>query len=117
MSIQPRKNRKARYDAPLHKRHNSMKANLSKELREELGVRSLSLKVGDKVKVLRGDFKDTEGKVVGINHTKYKVTVEGVSLNKQEGNSVLLPIDPSNLMITDADMDDKRRIKNNKGDK
>lgn len=117
MSIQPRKQRKSRYDAPLHKRHNSMKSNLSAELREKLGVRSLSLKVDDKVKVLRGDFKQTEGKVVGINRTKYKVTVEGVVLNKQEGNSVLLPLDPSNLMIIDADMSDKRRIKNNKGDK
>ncbi|WP_409199552.1 50S ribosomal protein L24 [Methanobrevibacter sp. DSM 116169] len=115
MSIQPRKQRKARYDAPLHKRQNYMSSNLSKELREQVGVRSLPIKVGDKVKVLRGDFKQQEGKVISITHRNYKVTVDGVVLNKPDGNAVYVPLDPSNLMIIDADLDDDRRIKNIEG--
>lgn len=116
MSIQPRKQRKARYDAPLHARNNGMNANLSAELKEELGVRSLPLRMGDKVKVVRGDFKQQEGKIIGVNLTSYKVNVENIVLNKPDGNAVQLPIDPSNLMIIEANMDDEKRIKNIKGD-
>jgi len=116
MSIQPRKQRKARYEAPLHKRHNYLSANLSKDLREELGIRSLPLVLDDKVKVLRGDFKDHEGKIVDMNYKSYKTFVEGVVNQKPEGNPSLIPLDPSNLMIIDANMKDEKRMKNIKGD-
>ena len=110
MSIQPRKQRKALYTAPLHIRRKIMSANLSKELRADIGKRSLPIKVGDKVQVVRGDFKGHEGKVESIDAKRYKVTVEGVTLSKPDGNAVLLPIHPSNLMIIEADLKDERRI-------
>ncbi len=110
MSIQPRKQRKALYTAPLHIRRKIMSANLSKELRADIGKRSLPIKVGDKVQVVRGDFKGHEGKVESVDAKRYKVTVEGVTLSKPDGNAVLLPIHPSNLMIIEADLKDERRI-------
>ena len=111
MSIQPRKQRKALYTAPLHIRRKIMSANLSKDLRADIGKRSLPIRVGDKVQVVRGDFKGHEGKVESVDAKRYKVTVEGVTLSKPDGNAVLLPIHPSNLMIIDADLKDERRIK------
>ena len=111
MSIQPRKQRKALYTAPLHIRRKIMSANLSKDLRADIGKRSLPIRVGDKVQVVRGDFKGHEGKVESIDAKRYKVTVEGVTLSKPDGNAVLLPIHPSNLMIIEADLKDERRIK------
>lgn len=110
MSFQPRKQRKALYTAPLHIRRKIMSANLSKDLRADIGKRSLPIRVGDKVQVVRGDFKGHEGKVESIDAKKYKVTVEGVTLSKPDGNAVLLPIHPSNLMIIEADLKDERRI-------
>ena len=110
MSIQPRKQRKALYTAPLHIRRKIMSANVSKELRAEVGKRSLPIKVGDKFQVVRGDFKGHEGKVESIDAKRYKVTVEGVTLSKPDGNAVLLPIHPSNLMIIEADLKDERRL-------
>jgi large subunit ribosomal protein L24 len=110
MSIQPRKQRKALYTAPLHIRRKLMSANLSKDLRADIGKRSLPIRVGDKVQVVRGDFKGHEGKVESIDAKRYKVTVEGVTLSKPDGNAVLLPIHPSNLMIIEADLKDERRI-------
>ena len=110
MSIQPRKQRKALYTAPLHIRRKIMSANLSKELRADIGKRSLPIRVGDKVQVVRGDFKGHEGKVESVDAKRYKVTVEGVTLSKPDGNAVLLPIHPSNLMIIEADLKDERRI-------
>ena len=110
MSIQPRKQRKALYTAPLHIRRKIMSANLSKELRADIGKRSLPIRAGDKVQVVRGDFKGHEGKVESIDAKRYKVTVEGVTLSKPDGNAVFLPIHPSNLMIIEADLKDERRL-------
>lgn len=110
MSIQPRKQRKALYTAPLHIRRKLMSANLSKDLRADIGKRSLPIRVGDKVQVVRGDFKGHEGKVESIDAKRYKVTVEGVTLSKPDGNAVMLPIHPSNLMIIEADLKDERRL-------
>ena len=110
MSIQPRKQRKALYTAPLHIRRKIMSANLSKDLRADIGKRSLPIRVGDKVQVVRGDFKGHEGKVESIDAKRYKVTVEGVTLSKPDGNAVLLPIHPSNFMIIEADLKDEIRL-------
>ena len=115
MSKQPRKQRKALYNAPAHARGKHLSATLSKDLRADLGRRSLPLRTGDKVRVLRGEFKGHEGEVLGVDYKSYKVTIEEVTLSKSDGTSIFLPIDPSNLMIIDANTKDNRRLKN-KGD-
>ncbi len=101
MSIQPRKQRKARYNAPAHARGKYLSASLSKDLREKVGTKSLPVKAGDKVRVLRGDFKGHEGEVLTVDYGSYKVTIEDVTLAKPDGTSTFLPVDPSNLMIID----------------
>ena len=115
MSKQPRKQRKALYNAPAHARGKHLSATLSKDLRADLGKRSLPLRTGDKVRVLRGDFKGHEGEVLSVDYGSYKVSIEDVTLSKPDGTTSFLPVDPSNLMIIEADLKDDRRIKN-KGD-
>ena len=115
MSKQPRKQRKALYNAPAHARGKHLSATLSKDLRADLGKRSLPLRSGDKVRVLRGDFKGHEGEVLSVDYGSYKVSIEDVTLSKPDGTTSFLPVDPSNLMIIEADLKDDRRIKN-KGD-
>ena len=112
MSKQPRKQRKALYNAPAHARGKHLSATLSKDLRADLGKRTLPIRSGDKVRVLRGDFKGHEGEVLEVDYGSYKVTIEDVTLSKPDGTAVFLPVDPSNLMIIDADTKDDRRIKN-----
>ena len=112
MSKQPRKQRKALYNAPAHARGKHLSATLSKDLRADLGKRSLPVRTGDKVRVLRGDFKGHEGEVLDVDYGSYKVTIEEVTLSKPDGTAVFVPVDPSNLMIIDADTKDDRRIKN-----
>ena len=80
--------------------------------RKDLGKRSLPVRSGDKVRVLRGDFKGHEGEILDVDYNSYKVTIEDVTLSKSDGTAVFLPVDPSNLMIIDADTKDDRRIKN-----
>ncbi|EKF85943.1 50S ribosomal protein L24 [Methanobacterium formicicum] len=109
MSKQPRKQRKFRYQAPLHIRHKLMSVNLSPELREEYERRSLPVRKGDTVKVLRGDFRDHEGKVEGVDLKRYRVMIEGLNVQKPDGNQVYHPVHPSNLMIIEMDLDDDER--------
>ena len=115
MSKQPRKQRKALYNAPAHARGKHLSASLSKDLRAQVGKRSLPIRTGDKVSVVRGDFKGHEGEVLSVDYTSYKVTIEDVTLSKPDGTATFLPVDPSNLVIIDADLKDDRRIKD-KGD-
>ena len=115
MSIQPRKQRKARYTAPAHTRGKYLSVSLSKDLREKLGKRFLPVRTGDNFSVVRGDFKGHEGEVLSVDYGSYKVTIEEVTLSKPDGTATFLPVDPSNLVIIDADLKDDRRIKN-KGD-
>lgn len=110
-SKQPRKQRKALYEAPLHKRQKLVSAHLSKELREKFGKRSLPVRKGDEVKILRGEFKGRTGKVVEVDLKKLRVYVDGITRKKSTGEEVKVPIHPSNLMIINADMSDKMRVK------
>jgi large subunit ribosomal protein L24 len=109
MSTQPRKQRKFIYKAPLHIRHNLMSVSLSEELREQYHRRSLPVKTGDTIKVMRGDFKDHEGKIEKVDLKNYRVMIEGMSVQKPDGNKVYHPVHPSNLMIIELDMEDDER--------
>lgn len=110
-SKKPRKQRKARADAPLHIRRQFVAAHLSKELKEKLKTRRRSLPVreGDRVKVTRGEFKGHLGKVVRVDLRGCRVYVEGVVRRRGKGGESQLPLHPSKLMIIDADLSDKRR--------
>jgi large subunit ribosomal protein L24 len=110
MSTQPRKQRKFIYKAPLHVRHKLMSVTLSEELREQYGRRSIPVKTGDTVKVMRGDFKDHEGKVEKVDLKNYRVMIEGMSVQKPDGNKVYHAVHPSNIMIIELDMEDDERI-------
>ena len=108
-SVQPRKQRKFRFNAPLHTRQKFVRAHLSKELREKYGKRSCSLKTGDKIKVMRGGFRGKTGKVERIDLKKSRIYITGIESVKKEGTKYLIPLEPTNLMITDLNLDDKKR--------
>ncbi len=110
VSSQPRKQRKSRYQAPLHIRHKLMGAMLSPELREKHGIKSISVRSGDTVKVLRGDHKGKEGKVAAVNLKKMTITVDGVSVAKSDGTEVPRPVHPSSVMITKLETKDEKRL-------
>jgi large subunit ribosomal protein L24 len=109
-SKQPRKQRKYRYNAPLHLKSSFLSAHVSKDLRMKHGLRSLRVRTGDKVRVLRGQFKAREGKVERVDVKKSKVFVNKVDTLKKDGATrVPYPLDASNLMIVEFDTTDKRR--------
>ena len=109
VSAQPRKQRKRLYNAPLHKLSKLMSAHLSLELREKYGRRAFPVRVGDRVRIMRGEFKGVEGKVTKVDRERQMVYVENVTIKKVDGTTVQRPIHVSNIMITELNLDDEYR--------
>ncbi len=108
-SSQPRKQRKAYFNAPLHIRQKFMTAPLSPELREKLGIKRLPVRKGDVVRIMRGDWKGHEGKVVRVDLKRVRIYVEGVTIKRADGTPRYYPIHPSKVMIVKLDLSDKKR--------
>jgi len=83
IGYQPRKQRRFRFRAPLHVRHKLVAAHVSKDLQKE---------------------------VVRVDLRRYKVFVEGVQRQNAKGQDVMIPLDPSNLLIIEVDTSDERRF-------
>jgi large subunit ribosomal protein L24 len=110
-SSKPSAQRKALYQMPLHLRHKLFNAMLSPELVEKYGVKRLPVRVGDVVRIMRGDFAGHEGKVVEVDLDRVRIHVEGVQIKKADGTPVYYPIHPSKVMIVKLDLSDKYRLK------
>jgi large subunit ribosomal protein L24 len=108
-SVQPRKQRKFRINAPLHVRRRLVSANLSPVLRNQYGKRSMPIRKGDEVEVMRGGFRKFKGLVDTVDLKKGRIYLEGVKIKKVDGSEVMRALQPSNLRITKLNLDDKRR--------
>ena len=109
VSAKPSKQRKFLWNAPLHKRHKLMSAPLSIELRVKYGRRSLPVREGDVVKVVRGDYAGMEGKVKSVDLKNYRITIEGITREKADGTTIFIPIHPSKVEIKRLNLSDKWR--------
>ncbi|RMF55296.1 50S ribosomal protein L24 [Candidatus Woesearchaeota archaeon] len=109
-SKQPRKQRKYRYNAPLHVRDKFMHATLSKELRKKYGVRSIRVRKGDKVIVMRGQLKGHSGKVERVDTKKHRIYVSKAEISKKDGSKAQIPINCSNVMIQEL-VEERKRFK------
>ncbi len=99
--MKPDTERKKHYKAKLHKKRNSLHVHLSKELRGKLKKkkRSILVRRDDKVKILRGPGKGKEGKVSRVDVSKRKVFVDGITVRNARAKEVLVPLQPSNLIL------------------
>jgi large subunit ribosomal protein L24 len=84
---------------------------LSPELKEKHGTNAVPVRVGDTVRIMRGDRKGFEGKISRVDRTKYRIFVEGVTRTKVDGSTIPISIHPSKAMITTMNLDDKWRRK------
>src|SRR5437870_8284822 len=109
MSTQPRKERKTLYNLPAHENRARIASHLDEPLLLKYNTRSATLRKGDTVRVLRGEYAGTTGKVLEINTSARKVTVDGVTVTKADATQKPRPIDPSNLIITKLNLEDPKR--------
>src|SRR3989344_336430 len=89
-SKQRRKQRKYLANAPLHIQRKFISSHLSKPLKEKYNRRSLGLKKGDVEK---------------------KIYITNIHIFKKDGTKTFYPIHPSNLIIQELNVDDKKRQK------
>jgi large subunit ribosomal protein L24 len=82
---------------------------LSPSLRASHHFHSVPVRKGDTVRVLRGDRKGLEGKVTSVDQKNFRVFIEGVTREKVDGTTTLVPIHPSKVMITGLSLDDRWR--------
>jgi len=110
-SKQPRKQRKFVANAPNHIKRKLLGATLDKKLREKFGVRSIEVRKGDEVKIMRGKFAKKQGKVgiVDVKHTR--IQIDGVQRDKMGGEKVETWFHPSNVKIIVLDDSDNRRMR------
>ena len=82
----------------------------------------LSIRRGDRVKVIRGNYKNNEGTVLRVERDKNRVVVQGVNVRKRhrkptatnpEGGIVEFeaPIHASNVMLIDPKSGEPTRVR------
>jgi len=108
-TTQPRKQRKRLFQASSHKRYRHFSAPLSSSLKASHKTNSIPVRVGDAVRVMRGDRKGFEGKVTRVDRKEYRLFVEGLTREKVDGSTIQIPLHPSKVMITSLNLDDKWR--------
>jgi large subunit ribosomal protein L24 len=105
----PGKQRKRLYNAPAHLRHKFMAAPLSQELISSKGAKTLPVRKGDTVRIMRGDNKGFEGKVSRIDLKRYRIFIEGLTREKVDGTNIFVSVHPSKVMIRNLKLDDRWR--------
>ncbi|MBI2574645.1 50S ribosomal protein L24 [Candidatus Woesearchaeota archaeon] len=110
-SKKPSKQRKYRYNSPLHTKRKLLSAHLSKQLKEKHKKRALEIRKGDTAKVMRGQFRGKTGRIEKASIKLGSVYLSGIETQRKDGTKALYPIDPSNIMLTELNQEDKRRMK------
>ncbi len=110
-SKKPRKQRKYLANAPLHLKKKAISSNLSEDLRKKYKKRSLGIRKGDKVKIMRGKFKGKEGKISQVMVKVSKAIIDGIQIKKKDGSKVNVKIEPSNLQLIELNLEDKKRLR------
>jgi len=86
------------------------------------GRRRSHIVKGDRVRVIRGNFREMEGNVLRVDQPDGRVVVEGVNMRKRHQRptqdnpdggiiSFEAPIDVSNVMLIDPESGDPSRVR------
>jgi len=82
---------------------------VSDDLYQKHRVGKLSVRTGDSVRIVRGDFAGLEGKVETIDYSSGKLYVEGMTREKAAGVASKLPVHVSKVLLTNLNLSDKWR--------
>ena len=86
-----------------------MAAHLSPELIASKGIKSLPIRKGDTIQVIRGDNKGFEGKISRVDLKRYRIFIEGLTREKVDGTNIFVSVHPSKVIIKKLNLDDKWR--------
>jgi large subunit ribosomal protein L24 len=106
-SKKPNKQRKALYNYKNHQKSKLLTCRLADFLTDEYGIKRLPLRVGDSVRITKGEYKDFEGEVLEIDKN-LRVKVKEAEFEKADGTQFHPSIHVSNLVITKFIQEGKR---------
>lgn len=109
-SEDPSKQRKYRRNAPKHVEQKLVSANVHPELRDELDTRSIRVRTGDQIEVMRGDHSGKEGIVNEVDYDDQKIYASNITAERQNGTESQVPLRPSNVRIVAMNVDDQVRM-------
>ena len=98
-SRKPSKQRKALFNHKNHQRSKLLSTRVADFLRDEYGIKRLPLRVGDQVRITRGEYSDFEGEVIEITRNQ-RAKIKEAQFEKGDGTQFHPPIRISNLVIT-----------------
>lgn len=104
-----RKQRKYTANAPLHIRAKFLASHLSKTLIQKYNTRKLRIRKGDKVKIMRGQHKGKVGTIDKVDIKQGNITLDSLFTTKRDGSKSFYPINPSNVMVQEINLDDRKR--------
>jgi large subunit ribosomal protein L24 len=86
-----------------------VRGSLSSDLKSKYGKNSIRIRIGDSVKLVRGEYSGVEGKVQHLFPSEGRLTLEGVTREKIAGGTTEVRIHASNVIVTGLNLDDKFR--------
>ncbi len=92
-------------------KNKALRARLSDELRQKYGIKTIRVRKGDVVKVVRGDFRGVQGKVIDIYPDLGRIAVEGLVRKKVNGQEVPVKVHPSKVIVVELNLEDELRKK------
>ncbi|MFX1456116.1 MAG: 50S ribosomal protein L24 [Promethearchaeota archaeon] len=98
-SKQPRRQRKALYNYKNHQRSKLFTVRVADFLRDEYGIKKIPVRVGDSVRITRGEYKDFEGEVLEVTKN-LRCKIKEAQFEKTDGTQFHPAIHISNLLIT-----------------
>ena len=121
-SKSPNKQRKAQYNAPLHTKRKRVTARLQLDSNDKRfeGIRNITVRVGDTVRVVRGDYahggkrertnEPKTGAILSVDSNTGRLTIEGCTIVNSNNQEEPYPIHVSNVVVTKIDESDKLRV-------
>ncbi len=89
--------------------HTSLRAPLSEDLKSKYGKNAIRVRVGDSVKLIKGEYSGVEGKIQKVFANEGRLTIEGVTREKIAGGTTAIRIRASTVLVTGLNLDDKFR--------
>lgn len=110
-SSKRRINRKKYHNGNSNEKRIFMSSKLCKDLRKNCLKKTMCIRKGDEVKVIRGVQKGKVGKVIQCSRKEIFVYVDSITYKKKNGNETYLPIHPSNVEIQKLLLTNERKSK------
>jgi large subunit ribosomal protein L24 len=112
-TVKARKQRKRMFNAPSHMQHKALTCRLDDRLIEKykFALYRIPIRKGDKVRIVRGSFKDPakEVEVAEVRPKDNTIILNGITLSKADAKRVPRVFRPAAVIITKLNLSDRRR--------